>query len=175
MHAITNRSLILLMTFALVGLAACTSPELPDFNEGDDVTGMALEHYPGMTEKALAAIEAEAMERAVHYLSYRPRTCREVRRYLGKHGLSGHADPAIDRCIELGYLNDEAYARAFVRERVRLKPRGRPRFFLTTQGIGPTNLRAVTPEPATLPQAQRYSLNPQGRLPHRLRPHAWTA
>ena len=28
-----------------------------------DVTGMELEHYPGMTEKALAAIEAEARRR----------------------------------------------------------------------------------------------------------------
>ena len=30
---------------------------------GETVTGMTLEHYPGMTEKALAAIEAEARER----------------------------------------------------------------------------------------------------------------
>jgi molybdopterin synthase catalytic subunit len=30
---------------------------------GEAVTGMTLEHYPGMTEKALAAIEAEARER----------------------------------------------------------------------------------------------------------------
>ena len=80
--------------------------------------------------------DAEAMERAVHYLSYRPRTCREVRRYLGKHGLSGHADPAVDRCIELGYLNDEAYAQAYVRERVRLKPRGRPRLVSELLGRG---------------------------------------
>jgi molybdopterin synthase catalytic subunit len=30
---------------------------------GGDVAGMELEHYPGMTEKALAAIEAEALAR----------------------------------------------------------------------------------------------------------------
>jgi molybdopterin synthase catalytic subunit len=30
---------------------------------GGDVAGMELEHYPGMTEKALAAIVAEARER----------------------------------------------------------------------------------------------------------------
>jgi regulatory protein len=71
--------------------------------------------------------DSEAMDRAVHYLSYRPRTCREVRRYLAKHGLSPHADGAIGRCIELGYLDDEAYARTFVRERIRFKPRGLPR------------------------------------------------
>jgi molybdopterin synthase catalytic subunit len=34
-----------------------------DFNEGLEVAGMLLEHYPGMTEKALAKIEAEARER----------------------------------------------------------------------------------------------------------------
>lgn len=31
-----------------------------DFNEGDDVQGMTLEHYPGMTEKQLQKIIAEA-------------------------------------------------------------------------------------------------------------------
>jgi molybdopterin synthase catalytic subunit len=34
-----------------------------DVNEGDAVTTLELEHYPGMTEKALGAIEAEARER----------------------------------------------------------------------------------------------------------------
>ncbi|MGJ0484981.1 MAG: molybdenum cofactor biosynthesis protein MoaE [Methylomicrobium sp.] len=34
-----------------------------DFNEGDDVAGMTLEHYPGMTEKALEKIVQEAAER----------------------------------------------------------------------------------------------------------------
>jgi molybdopterin synthase catalytic subunit len=32
-----------------------------DFNEGDDVKGMTLEHYPGMTEKQLETIVAEAI------------------------------------------------------------------------------------------------------------------
>ena len=34
-----------------------------DFNDGQDVAGMFLEHYPGMTEKALAKIVAEAEQR----------------------------------------------------------------------------------------------------------------
>ena len=34
-----------------------------DFNDGQPVAGMLLEHYPGMTEKALAKIEAEARGR----------------------------------------------------------------------------------------------------------------
>jgi molybdopterin synthase catalytic subunit len=34
-----------------------------DLNEGDAVASLTLEHYPGMTEKALEAIIAEARER----------------------------------------------------------------------------------------------------------------
>ena len=34
-----------------------------DFNEGERIEEMTLEHYPGMTEKALAALEQEARER----------------------------------------------------------------------------------------------------------------
>ena len=31
-----------------------------DLNEGDNITQLTLEHYPGMTEKALAKIETQA-------------------------------------------------------------------------------------------------------------------
>ena len=34
-----------------------------DLNEGHDVSQMTLEHYPGMTEKALATLESEARQR----------------------------------------------------------------------------------------------------------------
>ena len=34
-----------------------------DFADGDSISSMTLEHYPGMTEKQLEAIEAEAHER----------------------------------------------------------------------------------------------------------------
>ena len=34
-----------------------------DFNQGEQVKGLALEHYPGMTEKALADIVAQARSR----------------------------------------------------------------------------------------------------------------
>jgi molybdopterin synthase catalytic subunit len=34
-----------------------------DFNEGDSVRAMVLEHYPGMTEKYLGEISAEAKKR----------------------------------------------------------------------------------------------------------------
>ncbi|MFT5807999.1 MAG: molybdopterin synthase catalytic subunit [Moritella dasanensis] len=34
-----------------------------DFNQGDHVSGLTLEHYPGMTEKSLAKILVEAQTR----------------------------------------------------------------------------------------------------------------
>ncbi|WP_415721047.1 molybdopterin synthase catalytic subunit MoaE [Photobacterium ganghwense] len=34
-----------------------------DFNQGDSVTGLSLEHYPGMTEKSLAEIVDKARSR----------------------------------------------------------------------------------------------------------------
>ncbi|MBE0621578.1 MAG: molybdopterin synthase catalytic subunit MoaE [Burkholderiales bacterium] len=34
-----------------------------DVNDGDAIAGMTLEHYPGMTEKALARIVTEAKQR----------------------------------------------------------------------------------------------------------------
>lgn len=34
-----------------------------DLNDGDEISSMTLEHYPGMTERALSTIEAEAHAR----------------------------------------------------------------------------------------------------------------
>ncbi len=42
------------------GATATFVGTMRDFNEGDDVTGMTLEHYPGMTEKQLQEIIHEA-------------------------------------------------------------------------------------------------------------------
>ena len=46
-----------------VGAVASFVGVVRDLNQGDRVNTMALEHYPGMTEKALDAIVAEAKER----------------------------------------------------------------------------------------------------------------
>ncbi|HDP88628.1 MAG TPA: molybdenum cofactor biosynthesis protein MoaE [Thioalkalivibrio sp.] len=46
-----------------VGATAVFVGSMRDLNEGDAVTAMTLEHYPGMTEKHLAAIIEEAGRR----------------------------------------------------------------------------------------------------------------
>ena len=45
------------------GASAVFVGTMRDFNEGDEVRGMTLEHYPGMTEKALQHIVGEARGR----------------------------------------------------------------------------------------------------------------
>ena len=42
------------------GATASFIGTMRNFNEGDDVTGMMLEHYPGMTEKELEAVISDA-------------------------------------------------------------------------------------------------------------------
>ena len=46
-----------------VGAVACFVGLVRDVNEGGAVSGMTLEHYPGMTERALADIVGQARAR----------------------------------------------------------------------------------------------------------------
>jgi molybdopterin synthase catalytic subunit len=46
-----------------VGAIAAFVGVVRDLNEGDSVAGMTLEHYPGMTERSIEAIVAEARSR----------------------------------------------------------------------------------------------------------------
>ena len=45
------------------GATACFVGSMRDFNEGDGVVQMTLEHYPGMTESFLESIAGNAIER----------------------------------------------------------------------------------------------------------------
>lgn len=46
-----------------IGAVASFVGVVRDLNDGSSVSGMTLEHYPGMTEKALAEIAAQAASR----------------------------------------------------------------------------------------------------------------
>lgn len=48
---------------AATGAIASFIGVMRDINEGDSVSAMTLEHYPGMTEKSIAAIVDQARER----------------------------------------------------------------------------------------------------------------
>jgi regulatory protein len=74
-----------------------------------------------------AAIEdpAEVVDAAARQLEARPRSVGEVRRRLTAAGYrSDLVEAAIGRLVELRYLDDEAFARAWVESRDRAHPRG---------------------------------------------------
>ncbi|MGB1682856.1 MAG: molybdenum cofactor biosynthesis protein MoaE [Arenicellales bacterium] len=54
------------IAFGKAGASAVFVGTMRDFNEGDDVTSMVLEHYPGMTERQLEDMTREAI--AAHQL-----------------------------------------------------------------------------------------------------------
>lgn len=87
-----------------------------------------------------AAIDdpAVVLEAAARFLEVRSRSIHEVKRRLGGAGYRPDlVDGAIARMTELGMLDDEAFARAWVESRDRARPRGERaiREELRTKGI----------------------------------------
>lgn len=73
----------------------------------------------------------KAMKRCLDYLSYRPRTSNEIRTRLRELAVpESVADRVFGRMEELGYLDDERFARQFAASRMRSK------------GYGPRRLEA---------------------------------
>ena len=54
---------LLRLASANVGAVVSFIGQVRDFNDGQSVNTLTLEHYPGMTEKALTAIEQDAKSR----------------------------------------------------------------------------------------------------------------
>src|SRR5512136_1705988 len=68
---------------------------------------------------------AEVLDAAARLLEARPRSVEEVRRRLTRLGYRAPlVDEVVERLVELRYLDDEAFARAWVESRDRSKPRG---------------------------------------------------
>jgi regulatory protein len=68
---------------------------------------------------------AEVLDAAARFLEARPRSVAEVRRKLTTQGYrTALVDAVLERLTELGYLDDEAFAMAWVESRDRARPRG---------------------------------------------------
>ncbi len=88
---------------------------------------------PVAVQQALyrAELGRKAQAVALRYLEPRPRTVQEVRRRLERAGFPAEViDQVVTRLETLGYLDDRAYAQAYVRGR------------LAGRGYGPRRLRA---------------------------------
>jgi regulatory protein len=73
-----------------------------------------------LEEVRVAGERALAMNRALHFLGYRARSHREVRERLRRYGYGEETVEVVaGRLEELGYLDDEEFARAAAREKAR--------------------------------------------------------
>jgi regulatory protein len=76
-------------------------------------------------ERAELTDAGPVMDAAAAFLAVRPRSIAETKRRLRQHGYpSDLVERVIDQLIELGYLDDEAFSRAWVESRDRAHPRG---------------------------------------------------
>jgi regulatory protein len=84
-----------------------------------------------LSEEKVAALQAEdanemAYQKALHFLSYRPRSSAEVRQNLTKRGIpEALVDEAVNRLQRAGLVNDQEFARAWVENRNAFRPRSK--------------------------------------------------
>lgn len=96
-----------------------------------------------------AGVRWEAREAALRLLSHRARSRREVEQRLRKKGFApGVVSDTADQLVRLGYLDDAAFARAFVADRLRLRPRGRRALAaeLRKKGVASSHIDAALDE-----------------------------
>ena len=88
-----------------------------------------------------------AMGRAFNFLGYRARSAAEVRERLGRHGyVEETVEGVILRLQELGYLDDEEFARLKAREKARRYGPRRVSAELRQSGVGEDLARGVVEE-----------------------------
>jgi regulatory protein len=67
-----------------------------------------------------------AYQKALRYLSYRPRSVAEVQRNLSEKDVDESTiAEVVNRLLDQGFLDDEAFARFWIENREQFRPRGR--------------------------------------------------
>jgi regulatory protein len=107
-----------------------------------------------ITEQRIQELEGEdhrwkAREASLNLLSYRPRTARELERRLRRKEFpEGVAESTVEELVDKGLVDDSAFAESFVRDRVRLRPRGRRRLVqeLRAKGVDAETAEAAVGE-----------------------------
>ena len=88
--------------------------------KGDPISEARIDELKAIDEND------KAFQRGIHFLAVRPRSRREIERYLNQKGFSGPAtEQAIKRLDAYGYINDAEFARIWIENRLRHRPRGR--------------------------------------------------
>ncbi len=108
---------------------------------------VGVELTESLVEKILTAeAETRARRLALNYVSYRPRSAKEVTEHLVRKGFARTvAGPIVRRLQELDLVNDLKFAHMYAREKLRKKPMGRAllRHALNEKGIAPQIIEEV--------------------------------
>ena len=102
-------------------------------------------------EEKIASLKSQdehevTYQKALHFLSFRPRSSAEVRQNLSKRGISEPLiEETLDRLQSTGQIDDEAFARAWVENRNTFRPRGKPalRMELRRKGLSDEIVQSV--------------------------------
>lgn len=102
-----------------------------------------------VSELSSASARQAAYDRAVRFLSYRPRSIEEVRRHLVKKEVPDSLIAiVIERLRQRGYVDDAEFARYWLSNRARFKPMGLRalRYELRQKGIDDDIINALLAE-----------------------------
>jgi regulatory protein len=138
------------------------------------ITAAWLQVGQNLSEEKIAALQQEdglemAYQKALHFLSYRPRSSAEVRQNLKKRGLEEELiETTLRRLQEAGLVDDRQFARAWVENRNEFRPRSRSalRMELRRKGLDEETIQATLEETvdeqalayqAARQQARRYT------------------
>jgi regulatory protein len=105
-------------------------------------------------EEKIASLKTEderevTYQKALHFLSYRPRSSAEVHQNLTKRGISETlANETVSRLQNSGLVNDDAFAQAWVENRNAFRPRSKSalRMELLRKGLSDETVQSVLDE-----------------------------
>lgn len=125
---------------------------------GRDLSRRRRRESPAETRARRAEVEdpAVVLDAALRFLEARQRSVAEVRRRLTTAGYREElVTAALERLGDLGMLDDEAFATAWVESRDRARPRGERalRAELRRKGVDPSTVDGVLGERAGAPDA----------------------
>jgi regulatory protein len=107
-----------------------------------------------LSEEKISVLQAEdahemTYQKALHFLSYRPRSSAEVRQNLAKRGTpAALVDDTLDRLERAGLVNDKDFAQAWVENRNTFQPRSKSalRLELRRKGLSDEIVQPVLDE-----------------------------
>lgn len=132
----------------------------------------ALRKGQPLSDEEIAALRGEdavakAVDSAARFLAHRPRSEAEVRRNLtGKAVDAPVVEAAVARLRAMGYLDDQAFARFWVQNRVAFRPLGPSalRYELRQKGVADADIEAVLRDLDTAEDAYRAASAQARRL-----------